>query len=125
MIRWLSVRGQGANRYDRFEVAGAFGDLGISVPVLLALSASGALDLSRALLLFGAYYIWAGLYFRIPLPVQPLKAATALVIAQGLGAAALKACSLWIAAIFIVLSITALTADATWPYIFFTKTDAL
>ncbi|MDP2864700.1 MAG: putative sulfate/molybdate transporter [Elusimicrobiota bacterium] len=91
------------------EWAGAFGDLGISVPVLLALSASGALDLSRALFLFGAYYICAGLYFRIPLPVQPLKAATALVIAQGLGAAALKACSLWIAAIFIVLSCTGLS----------------
>ena len=91
------------------EWAGAFGDLGISVPVLLALSASGALDLSRALLLFGAYYICAGLYFRIPLPVQPLKAATALVIAKGLGAAALKACSLWIAAIFIVLSCTGLS----------------
>lgn len=91
------------------EWAGAFGDLGISVPVLLALSASGALDLSRALLLFGAYYICAGLYFRVPLPVQPLKAATALVIAKGLGAAALKACSLWIAGIFIILSCTGLS----------------
>lgn len=91
------------------EWAGAFGDLGISVPVLLALSASGALDLSRALLLFGAFYVCAGLYFRVPMPVQPLKAATAVVIARGLGGAALKACSLWIAAIFIVLSITGLS----------------
>lgn len=91
------------------EWAGAFGDLGISVPVLLALSASGALDLSRALLLFGAYYVCAALYFRVPLPVQPLKAATAVVIARGLGGAALKACSLWIAAIFLVLSITGLS----------------
>ncbi len=91
------------------EWAGAFGDLGISVPVLLALSASGALDLSRALLLFGSVYICAGLYFRIPLPVQPLKAATAVVIARGLGGVALKACSLWIAAIFIILSLTGLS----------------
>ncbi len=91
------------------EWAGAFGDLGISVPVLLALSASGALDLSRALLLFGSVYVCAGLYFRIPMPVQPLKAATAVVIARGLGAGALKACSLWIAAIFIALSATGLS----------------
>jgi len=91
------------------EWAGAFGDLGISLPVLLALSASGALDLGRALLLFGAVYVCSGLYFRIPLPVQPLKAATALVIARGLGAGALKACSLWMAAIFIVLSVTGLS----------------
>ncbi|OIO03923.1 MAG: hypothetical protein COX65_03220 [Elusimicrobia bacterium CG_4_10_14_0_2_um_filter_56_8] len=91
------------------EWAGAIGDLGISVPVLLALSASGALDLSRALLLFGAVYVCAGFYFRIPLPVQPLKAATALVIARGLGGTALRACSLWIAAIFIVLSVTGLS----------------
>jgi len=91
------------------EWAGAFGDLGISVPVLLALSASGALDLSRALLLFGGVYVCAGLYFRVPLAVQPLKAATAVVIARGLGAGALRACSLWIAAIFIVLSCTGLS----------------
>jgi len=91
------------------EWAGAFGDLGISVPVLLALSASGALDLSRALLLFGSVYVCAGLYFRIPMPVQPLKAATAVVIARGLGAGALKACSLWIAVIFIILSVTGLS----------------
>ena len=88
------------------EWAGALGDLGISVPVLLALSAAGSLDLGRALLLFGAVYVCAGLYFRVPLPVQPLKAATALVIARGLGAGALRACSLWIAVIFIVLSVT-------------------
>ncbi len=91
------------------EWAGAFGDLGISVPVLLALSASGALDLSRALLLFGAVYVCSGLYFRIPLPVQPLKAATALVIARGLGGAALRACSLWMAAIFLLLPLTGLS----------------
>ncbi|MBI4351470.1 MAG: hypothetical protein HY550_08530 [Elusimicrobia bacterium] len=91
------------------EWAGAFGDLGISVPVLLALSASGALDLGRALFLFGAVYVCAGLYFRIPLPVQPLKAATAVVISLGLGAGALKACSLWIAAVFLVLSVTGLS----------------
>lgn len=91
------------------EWAGAFGDIGISVPVLLALSASGALDLGRALLLYGAVYVCAGVYFRIPLPVQPLKAATALVIARGLGAGALRACSLWIAAIFTFLALTGLS----------------
>ncbi|MDA8132563.1 MAG: putative sulfate/molybdate transporter [Elusimicrobia bacterium] len=88
------------------EWTGAMGDLGISVPVLLALSASGSLDLSRALLLFGAVYIGAGLYFRLPIPVQPLKAATALVIARGLGGAALRACALWMAAILAVFSLT-------------------
>ena len=91
------------------EWAGAAGDLGISVPVLLALSASGALDLSRALFLFGAVYIASALYFRIPLPVQPLKAATAVVIARGLGAGALRACSLWIAALFVLFSVTGLS----------------
>ena len=91
------------------EWAGAFGDLGISVPVLLALSASGSLDLGRAMLLFGAVYIGAGLYFRVPLPVQPLKAATAVVIARGLGGWALRACSLWMAAILLALSLTGLS----------------
>jgi len=92
------------------EWAGAAGDLGMSVPVLLALSASGALDLGRALFLFGAVYVCAGLYFRIPLPVQPLKAATAVAIARGLGAQVLRACSLWIAVLFILFSVTRLSS---------------
>lgn len=92
------------------EWTGAFGDLGVSVPVLLALSAAGALDLGRALLLFGAVYIGAGLYFRVPLPVQPLKAATAVALARGLGGGALRACALWMAAITLALSLTGLSA---------------
>lgn len=91
------------------EWAGAAGDLGMSVPVLLALSATGALDLGRALFLFGAVYVCAGLYFRVPLPVQPLKAATAVAIARGLGGAALRACSLWMAGLFILFSVTGLS----------------
>lgn len=91
------------------EWGGAFGDLGISVPVLLALSASGALDLSRALVLMGAVYIGAGLYFRLPVPVQPLKAATALVIARGMGPQALMVCSLWMAAVLAFFSVTGLS----------------
>ncbi len=91
------------------EWTGAAGDLGMSVPVLLALSAAGALDLGRALFLFGAVYVCAGLYFRVPLPVQPLKAATAVAIARGLGGEALRACSLWMAGLFILFSVTGLS----------------
>jgi sulfate permease, SulP family len=90
------------------EWGGAFADLGVSVPVLLALAAAGAADLQRALLLFGAVYVAAGLWSRLPMPVQPLKAATAVVIARGLGGEALAACALWISGIFLLLSLTGL-----------------
>ena len=71
--------------FDLQEWSGAFGDLGLLIPVVAALVIKNGFNGTSVLLVFGAAYILSALYYRLPMPVQPLKAMAALIIAQGLG----------------------------------------
>ncbi|MBD2769065.1 putative sulfate/molybdate transporter [Hymenobacter sp. BT664] len=69
-------------RFDRNELAGAFGDLGTDLPLLIGVIAAAGVDSAGVLILFGLMQVFSGLWYRLPMPVQPLKAFAALVIAQ-------------------------------------------
>jgi xanthine/uracil/vitamin C permease (AzgA family) len=69
-------------RFDRNELAGAFGDVGTDVPLLVGMALAAGLDGTSVLVMFGAMQIVTGLVYRLPMPVQPLKAMAAIVIAQ-------------------------------------------
>lgn len=69
-------------RFDRNEFAGAFGDLGTDLPLLIGVIAASGIDSASVLVLFGLMQVFTGLWYRMPMPVQPLKAFAALVIAQ-------------------------------------------
>jgi len=64
----------GGNRLDRSELAGAFGDLGTLVPFVVGYITIARLDPQGVLLGFGLLALATGLYFRTPMPVQPMKA---------------------------------------------------
>jgi predicted benzoate:H+ symporter BenE len=66
--------GARANRFDRMEWAGAFGDLGTLVPFAVAYITLLKMDPFGILLTFGLAKIAAGLYYKTPFPVQPMKA---------------------------------------------------
>jgi hypothetical protein len=70
------------NRYDRAEWAGAFGDLGTLLPFILAYIAVVKVDPLGILLGFGIVMVCVGLYYKTPVPVQPMKAAWAAAAAQ-------------------------------------------
>ncbi|MBI4610772.1 MAG: sulfate transporter [Candidatus Rokubacteria bacterium] len=72
----------GGNRYDRFELAGAFGDLGTLVPFLVGYITISRLDPVGVLVAFGLFMILTGLYFKSPLPVQPMKAIATAAISR-------------------------------------------
>lgn len=93
---------------DRNELAGALGDIGIFVPIVAALVTFNGVNATLALLVAGLLYIAAGLYFKIPVPVQPLKAVAAIAIASGVGPAVLSAAGIWMGAILILLAATGL-----------------
>jgi xanthine/uracil permease len=76
-------------RFDRNELAGAFGDLGTDVPLLVGVAIAARLDGTSVLVMFGVMQILTGLAYRLPMPVQPLKAMAAIVIAQQTPAATL------------------------------------
>ncbi|MBD2723030.1 putative sulfate/molybdate transporter [Hymenobacter armeniacus] len=71
-------------RFDRNELAGAFGDLGTDLPLLIGVIAASGVDSAGVLIMFGLMQVFSGLWYRMPMPVQPLKAFAALVIAQKL-----------------------------------------
>lgn len=74
--------GSPRNRYDRAEWAGAFGDLGTLLPFVLAYIAVVKIDPLGILLGFGVAMIAVGLYYKTPVPVQPMKAIGAVAATQ-------------------------------------------
>lgn len=72
----------GGNRYDRMEWAGAFGDLGTLIPFVVAYIGMVGMDPFGILFAFGVSLVVCGLYYRTPMPVQPMKAAGAVAVTQ-------------------------------------------
>ena len=68
------------NSYDRNEVAGAFGDLGTLIPFVVGYITVNRLDPQGVLLSFGLLALATGLYFRTPMPVQPMKAIATVAV---------------------------------------------
>ncbi|CAK0785198.1 hypothetical protein CVIRNUC_008404 [Coccomyxa viridis] len=64
------------------EISGAFGDIGTFLPLLVALVRTVGLDLGTTLCFTGLYNIFSGLFFGIPMPVQPMKAIAAVAISN-------------------------------------------
>jgi MFS superfamily sulfate permease-like transporter len=70
------------NRFDRMEVAGAFGDLGTLVPFGVAYIGVLKMDPFGVLIAFGIAMLVCGSVYRTPIPVQPMKAAGAIATTQ-------------------------------------------
>ena len=95
-------------RFDRTEVAGAVADLGVFVPIAVAMIVKNGLSPTAVLLPAALLYLTAAWLYRLPVPVQPLKALGAIAIAKGLGADEIAAAALVVGVIFIVLGRTGL-----------------
>jgi MFS superfamily sulfate permease-like transporter len=79
------------NHYDLAELAGAFGDLGTLIPFVAAYIAVVKIDPTGMLFAFGTMLVVAGLAYRTPFPVQPMKAIGAAAITQTGAVASLTA----------------------------------
>ena len=98
----------GTIRFDRNEVSGAFGDFGTSLPLIVGMIAAAHLDATSVLVAFGTLQIVTGLVYRMPMPVQPLKAVAAIVIAQKVGADVVYGGGLAIGVVMLFLAVTGL-----------------
>jgi sulfate permease, SulP family len=90
-------------KFDRRELAGAVADVGVLVPIAVALIVSNGLSATAVLLPAGLLYIVAALTYGLPIPVQPLKAFGAIAIAKGLGADQIAAGALLMGIVFVLL----------------------
>jgi MFS superfamily sulfate permease-like transporter len=70
------------NEYNRMELAGAFGDLGTLIPFVFGYITLNKLDTLGIFVAFGLFNIFVGLYFRTPIPIQPMKAIGGAAIAH-------------------------------------------
>jgi SulP family sulfate permease len=106
-------------RVDRFgavirDIAGGFGDASLLIPLAIALVTVNHLNATAVFAGAGALYVATGVYHRLPIPVQPLKAVSAIAISAGLGASGIAAAGLLIGALFFLLWLTRL-ADRLRP----------
>jgi MFS superfamily sulfate permease-like transporter len=81
-VPWTRRWTLGKNRYDHVELAGAFGDLGTLIPFVVGYIAVMKIDPLGILFMFGLSEIIVGLYYRTPIPVQPMKAIGGAAIAS-------------------------------------------
>lgn len=89
--------------FKRFlmELTGSLGDLGTFLPIACGLIMINKVNGASLFLAAGLLYIAAGVYFKIPMPVQPLKATSALAIAIGASASTITfVCFFMAAALF-------------------------
>jgi predicted benzoate:H+ symporter BenE len=93
------------NRFNRYEWAGAFGDLGTLIPFIIGYVSVVGMDPCGVLFAFGFGMIVSGSYYGTPFPVQPMKAigavataqaGNAVITAQAIGAAGLVTGALWL-----------------------------
>src|SRR5213083_911533 len=97
-----------ALKFDRNELSGAFGDIGTDFPLLVSMILIAKLDTASVLVMFGLMQIVTGLVYRMPMPVQPLKAMAVLVITQKLSGRILYGGGLAIGVMMLVLAATGL-----------------
>src|SRR6266540_589485 len=87
----------------RRELSGAVADLGVLVPIAVALIVKNGLEPTAVLLPAAVLYLIVAGVYRLPIPVQPLKALGAIASAKGLGSDEIAAAALIIGATFLVL----------------------
>jgi hypothetical protein len=95
-------------KFNRQELAGSFGDIGTDFPLIIAMILAADLHTASVLIVFGLMQILTGVVYKMPMPVQPLKAMATLVIAQQIGGSILVGAGLAIGLVMLVLSSTGL-----------------
>ncbi|MDD9898419.1 MAG: putative sulfate/molybdate transporter [Candidatus Melainabacteria bacterium] len=90
------------------ELSGAVADLGILLPLAFALFVFNGFSASKLFILWGIVYIATGLYFKIPVSVQPLKAMAIIAIASGFDQAFLASTAFFYGLLMLVLTATGL-----------------
>jgi predicted benzoate:H+ symporter BenE len=101
------------NDYNKMEFAGAFGDLGTLIPFAVGYITLNKMDPLGILVAFGIFKIFVGLYFRTPVPIQPMKAIGGMAISH---AGTITPGMIWGSGIFTGLFwlLMGLTGAITW-----------
>ena len=89
-----------------WDISGAFEDIGILLPIAAVLIAQNRFNPTALFLMAGLFYIGSAYYFKITMPVQPLKAMSAIAIATGLSVEVINAGGIIMGIILLSISMT-------------------
>ena len=88
------------------EFGGACGDLGTFIPHVIGAMTVAGLAPVRVLFGFGIFLISTGLFYGLPMPVQPMKAVSAVILTGGLHPGEVAAAGLMLGLVLLILGIT-------------------
>src|SRR6478672_6624390 len=88
------------------ESSGACGDLGTFIPHVIGAMTVAGLAPAGVLFGFGAFLISTGLFYGLPLPVQPMKAVSAVILTDGLRPGEVAAAGMMLGVVLLVLGTT-------------------
>jgi SulP family sulfate permease len=100
------------------EFSGALADMGVMLPLVLALISLNGMDATAAFFGIGLAYIVTALIYRLPIPVQPLKSVSAIALALGLSPVIIITGAVWNAIAFLGLGFLGIDK---WVHRFFPK----
>jgi MFS superfamily sulfate permease-like transporter len=86
--------------------SGACGDLGTFIPHVIGAMTVAGLAPAGVLLGFGLFLISTGLLYGLPLPVQPMKAVSAVILTDGLKPGEVAAAGMMLGVVLLVLGVT-------------------
>lgn len=107
----MSTRETGEKTRDWFwgqEISGALGDLGILLPYALAAIRVLGMNPSGLLAGFGLLYLFSGWFYRLPMAVQPMKAASAVILTDRLTPGQVAASGIMMGAFLLLLGFSGL-----------------
>ncbi|MDI6718615.1 MAG: putative sulfate/molybdate transporter [Methanomicrobiales archaeon] len=90
-------------RFNLSELAGSVGDFGTILPIVFGVAAVTDIPLAPVFLFFGIWFILTGWYYRLPIPIEPMKAIGVVVIAEGVGARVVAASGILLGVLFYAL----------------------
>lgn len=88
------------------EFSGACGDLGTFIPHVIGAITVAGLAPAGVLFGFAAFLIATGLFYGLPMPVQPMKAVSAVILTDGLRPGEIAAAGIMLGVVLVVLGIT-------------------
>lgn len=78
-------------KFNRLEFAGSLGDLGTLLPLAVGMTLINGLKPTGLFLTIGIFYVLAGIYYGVTVPVQPMKVISAYAIATAMDASQITA----------------------------------
>lgn len=93
-------------QFTRLELSGSLGDLGTLLPLAAGMVLVNGVSPVGIFYTVGFFYLFAGLYFGVPAPVQPMKAISAYAIATGVTATEVSASAALISVMLLIIGLS-------------------